>query len=470
MRALFLLVATLCACGSDPAPAAPPSDSNEAWPIDGFLRHLPQEWSLVARLPVHDAKAPAIDALTRALDRPELCAALPGLDPDRAPGAVATPKGGWIRYYPARDKAKLNAALSDQLRQAAHREEQDWVMLSYGGATAGSAEGEPLPPGDAALRLRYHPAVDAAFQPGDALEAAVTLGPGGFEFSGRLRPTERSATRRRVTAAGVLDGDLVDLLPKSLALRVETTLPAAELASFLTRRIASHGGVAADEDRVKIERFLREVLTGADAPSGFAFGIEVHESGTSVVATGRVAGGLDSPLLLGTRERTRTTIGPLVLDLRRETPEGVLGFTAWLIDAKPRLDGVPEAAWRMVGDLASEDAGVPIAFAREDDWFVLAAGRRADRLTQLVRKSLRSGSSRSAASRALRAARERGQGDYVLGIAINALGLRSLPINDKGALRAMLGAGPAATGIRVLGIAGFRDGEELRIEGRGLYR
>jgi hypothetical protein len=465
-----VLLLTLCACGSDPQPENDPSPTGEAWPIDGFLRHLPQEWSLVARLPAPAAERPAVDALGRALGRPELFAAVEGLDPERAAGVVATPKGGWIRYYPAANKAQLNAALADQLRQAAHREEQDWVMLSYQGATAGSAEGEPLPPGDAALRLRYHPLVDAGFPAGDTLEAAVTLGPSGFEFSGRLIPTKRSATRRRVTAATPFDGDLVDLLPKSLALRVETTMPPVELAAFLTRRIATHGGIAADEDRVKIERFLREVLTGADTANGFAFGIEVHESGASFVATGKVAKGLDSPLLLGVRERSRSTIGPLVLDLRREVPGGVLGFVAWLIEPKPKLEGLPEAAWTLVGDLTSEDAGVPVAFAREDDWFVLAAGRRADRLTQLVRKSLRSGTSRSGASRALRAARARGEGDYVLGVAINTLGLRSLPLNDKGALRALLGAGAEATGVRVLGVAAFRDGEELRVEGRGLYR
>ena len=456
----------LAACGKDPAPATP---AENAWPLDGFLQYLPDNLSLTLRLPSADAPPAGIAKLLEALGRAGLFQA-PGLDSARSQGLAVTTAGAWVHYLPAKDKAQLNRALQAGAHKVAHREESDWTILSLGGKGAGRVQGEPLPPGHAALRVRFHPLLDLVFPPGDTLEAGLTLGGAGFDLSGRLRPGEGSPTAARVAGAAACQGGWIDLIPASLAVRAETTLPAPALAAMLTRTFGAYCGIPLDKDRVLVERFLRELLTGLDQTAGIAIGIEFKEGQTSFVAIGRIGEGPPSPLLAGVRSHARSSFGPLVLDARREAPKGIIGHYAWLTEPKPVLKGLPESLWGLVGDLTGgEDGGLPTAYVAPSRWFVFGAGRRADRLVASVYKRLRGGAQSSAGSRALRAARERGKGDYVLGLVLSGSGFDGLAANDRKQIARLLHAGENAQMPDTIALSLFRDGEEIRLEGRALY-
>ena len=207
MRALLLtlsLLAASCGGGSgSPTTTTEPTNEEAAWPSDGFLEHLPDELSITARLPplaTREAKPKAVAAMLEALGRPEALWAIEGVDPERGAGLAVTTGGGQVHYLPARDKAAINANLGELVKTMAYREEADWVILSRGGAGAGKNVGAPLPPGDAALRARFHPLLDIALASGDSLELGATLGAGGVDFSGAVRTGETSATRRRLAA------------------------------------------------------------------------------------------------------------------------------------------------------------------------------------------------------------------------------------------------------------------------------
>ena len=226
-----------------------------------------------------------------------------------------------------------------------------------------------------------------------------------------------------------------------------------------------------EKDRVLVERFLRELLTGLDASAGMAIGVEFRDGQTSFVALGRIGEGAPSPLLAGVRSHGRSSFGPLVLDVRREAPKGILGHFAWVTNPNPQLDDLPETLWSLVGDLCGgEEGGLLTAYVEYQGWYLLGAGRRADRLVATVHKRLRGAAQRSSGSRALRAVRGRGKGDYVLGIVLAGSGFDGLVDNDRKELARLLHAGPSAEGSGTIALSFFRDGEEIRIEGRMLYR
>jgi len=456
--ALGLLAA---ACGGDPASATPAQDgdaSGEAWPADGFLHYLPDGTMLVARLPTLEAvraePRPYRELVKRFGWGEDVTAMLfgaaepDGLDADRSPGFVRTVGDAWAHYLPATDKGRLNAALAERRSRLTHREEGDWIILSKGGAGAGRNQGDPLPPGTMALRVHHHPLLTAFANPGDTVEAGGRAGPGGLEFRGRLRTGARSPTADVFAAAGPMPDERLDLLPPTLAPRVETTLPAAELASMLAARLAVHGGIRAGDDRVVVERFLREVFTGADSAAGYAFGVDFRDGSGTLVATGRLAGGRDSPILHLVRGEARSTYGPLVLDLARGAPEdpaakrGRWRWRAWLVEPDGKLEGLPDSLWESVGLLVrGEEAGLEVVYERLDDRFVFAAGPRADRLAAKVAEGLRGPFRRSLAGTHLRTLYQAGDGDYKLGIAVDGRGVRRMPDKDLAALRRAFFAG-----------------------------
>ena len=475
MRALLLTLALLAAsCGgaSDPKNEAP-GGRDADWPQDGFLRFLPADLSVTVRAPsmtTRDANPGAVTALLRALGRPRSIWSGKGIDPSRSAGLAITTAGARVHYLPALDKAAINRDLGDRVKTMAYREEQDWVILSQGGTGAGSAQGDPLPPGDAALRVRHHRLLDIAFGSGDTLELGLTLGGGGIDFSGRLRPAESSATSLRLATATPLADEILDLLPPVLAVRVETTLPASELAAPLTRRLAKHCGIAAEKDRVLIERFLRELLTGMDSSRGWGLGLDFKDGALSAIILGHKASGPPSPLLAGVRQRRRSSVGPLVLDFRNGAPRNSLGFWAWVVEARPAIEGLPETAWGAVARLSNEQDGLRVAFTRVGNFVACAVGPRADLMLKSTRRRLAGAASRSPAVRALRAARGRVQdAPYVLGVALRGAGFSGLAESDRKAIAALVGAGGEAQVPGLAAFAGFlRDGG-LWIEGRLLY-
>lgn len=472
MRARWLLV-LLTACGEEgpgPAAATPP-------PVDAFLRMLPPDVSVVVRLPsVRAAKEDpgAVAALLGMLGRGAPHAVLhgsaeaAGLDPDASPGLAATPSGGWVHYLPAADKAALHRALGPRAADVVVREEGPWVIVSGGGAVAARFEDAPLLPGALSLRVRHHPLLAAVAQPGDMLEAAFTLAGGGFDVHGRLVPAPDGTTAELLRDARAFRGGLLDFLPGSLGLRAETALPPAMLATWLARRAAVHASIREEADRIVLERLLREALTGADPEAGVAFGVEAREGSLSFVALGRVAGGPTSPVLARVRRERRSAFGPLVLDAR--DGEGVTGFHAWIAEGRPALEGLPEAAWPLAAALCGgEEGGLPLAFLEQEGWWVFGGGPRADLLVRDAARRLRQGSQRSPGSASLQTVRERGRGDYVLGIVAERGGLLGLPAADRAALAAALGALPDARAPEAVAVAGFRRDGAIAIEGRALY-
>jgi hypothetical protein len=434
---------------------------------------LPPDASVVARLPsVRTAQEDpaATAAFLRMLGRGGLHGPSgdAGLDPAAAPGLAGTPSGGWVHYLPAADRAALHRALGARAPDVVIREEGPYVIVSGGGAAAARGEDPPLLPGALSLRVRHHPLLAALAQPGDVLEIALAFAAGGFDLHGRLLPAPEGPTAEALRGARVLRGGLLDFIPGSLGLRVETSLAPALLAPWLARRVAVHASIREEADRVLLERLLREALTGADPEGGLAFGIEAREGGISFVALGRTAAGPPSPVLARIRRQSRTSFGPLVLDAR--DAEGITGLQAWIAEGQPALEGLPEAAWPLAASLCGgEEGGLPIAFLDPEGWWVLGAGPRADVLARDVARRLREGSRRSTGAALLDAARERGGGDYVLGAVAAHEGLRDLPAADRAALGAAFGALPDAKPPQVVALAGFRQDGALALEGRAAY-
>jgi len=478
MRACHLLcwlcVASACGDATDPAPPPPVRA-----PADEFLSHLPQGVALTMRLPSATAverRPEAFAALLRAcgrettspravffaVDRPE------GIDPEQGPGFAMLPSGGWVHYLPARDKSALNRALQGRTGAVSVRELNRWVVLSRVGLGAGDFEEKPLPAGDFALRVRQHPLLKLLGQTGDVLELGVRLGLGGFDLAGRIVPGGSGGTAAALADARPGAGGLVDYIPSGLALRVETTLPPTLLASFLTRRVIAHGGIEGSDDRVQLERFLREALTGIDRNTGYALGIDFKGGKASFVVVGEAGPGAASPILAKLQRAVRSSYGALVLD-EREAPDGLLGWYAWVADATPKLDGLPECSWGWIDGLAHEERGLLLAYARWRRWFIVAGGPRADLLARAVRSKVARGANRSRGSFALLDLRQQGDGDYVVGAVFAAAGLDGLPPADRQALSAMFHAGATAQAPRALALAGFRKDGALTLTGRALY-
>jgi hypothetical protein len=348
------------------------------------------------------------------------------------------------------------------------RELDRWIVRSRVGLGAGDFEEGPLPAGDLALRVRQHPLLKLLGQTGDVLELGLRLGAGGFDFAGRLVPGGSGGTAATLAAARPGPGGLVDYIPSGLALRVETTLPPTLLATFLTRRLVLHCGMRAEDDRVLLERFLREVLTGIDLDTGYALGLEFKDGRASFVVVGAIGPGPASPILAKLQRDERTSFGAFIFD-ERDAPDGLLGWYAWVADATPELEGLPECSWGWVDGLANEERGLLVAYARWRRWFMVAGGPRADLLARAVRSKVARGASRSRGSFALLDLRQQGDGDYVLGAVLAAPGLDGLPPEDREALAAMFFAGESAQAPRELALAGFREDGALVLTGRAVY-
>jgi len=470
---VHLLPLLLAACGGAGAPSAPAAPP--AWPIDGFLRLLPESPSVVVRLPTTKGRADsplAHAALLRMLGLKHPVEAFDGLDAARAPGYAAFPGGASARYLPAADKSRLNRALSALATRVAIREEGDWVVLEEGApprAAKDVAGGDPLPPGDVAVRVLHHPLLQLFAYPGDRLDAGLALADGGIEIRGRFRPAPEGESARLIAAARPADGGLVDLLPGSLALRVETGLPATAFASFVATRLAVHCGVKEKTDRVLIERLLREALSGARSDGGFAFGLEILGGEASFVLLGRSGEGPPSPVLAKVRAGHRWSAGAWVVD-RREVSD-LTALSLWVAAADPALDGAPETAWPLIGAL-SDERGLPLAYGEVEGWFVFAGGRRADTLARAVKQRLAGETTRSDGGSTLMAMRESGKagkGDYLIGVVYGGQGATGLAPADRAVLPALFGATADAIPPHCAAIAGFRDGDSVSLRGRLLY-
>ena len=478
---LFLLVA----CGGESNGTGQNDSPASFTASDGFLAHLPQGASLIARLPSPEritADAASVQAFLRCFGHASGDPATllyrskdyAGIDRARSTGLVTVSGGGWIQYLPAADKGQLNAALRDLVTRYALREEERWISIASGSAVPGRKQGEPLPAGDVALRLTHHRLLDELTQPGDRLELGATLLGGGMELEGRLVPGNASPTAKAIAAAGGEIAGSIDLLPASLAVRIESTLPSTIYATYLTRRIARHTGVAAGELRDNIERLLREAATGIDPRTGLAIGIDTHEGNVSIVAVGLVAAGTPSPVLAKLRQARRTTFGGLVLDARETGARGVHGFYAWIPQPEPRLDGLPESLLKPLANLLSDEIGLNVAYSEAEGYAVVAAGPRADLLARKVRGRIVAGARGSQATYQLGVVRERGGPGCVFGAVVNGSALAGLVPTDRAALSALLGAGHDATAPKVIAIAAWpnADGDDggLKLHGRVVYR
>jgi len=130
---LFLFLCLIpCACGDGETKSRDAAE-REFTASDGFLRYLPENPRMVARLPSPQriAEAPeAVAQLLRCLGRGAPDAAqllyraekLAGIDTQRAAGVVTLHGGGWIHYLPAADKGQLNQALSSLVTKFALQE------------------------------------------------------------------------------------------------------------------------------------------------------------------------------------------------------------------------------------------------------------------------------------------------------------------------------------------------------------
>jgi len=330
-------------------------------------------------------------------------------------------------------------------------------------------QGAALPRGDVAARWKHHPLLDAVAQPGDTLELGGTLLDGGIELTGRLIPGNNSPTAAAIAQAGGELTGQIELLPASLGVRFESTLPSTIYATFLARRIARHAGLAEGELRTQLESFLREATTAIDPATGLAVGIEFRGGVASFVAVGTIADGLASPILAKLAKSRRTTFGGLVLD-EREASRDVIGFFAWCPVPEPDLS-VPESVSNTIVDLLREEAGVHVSYLTAEGYAVVAAGPRADVLARQVGRRIVGGARGSVGGRHLDQLRRRGGEGCIFGAVIASKGLAEMAKPDRAATRALFHAGSDAVPPRLIVLAGFRDEDDgLRLEGLVAYR
>jgi hypothetical protein len=389
-----------------------------------------------------------------------------GIAQGTQPSAAVTASGGWLRALPAADMAALRGAFASQPPEVVALESDGFLVL-FRDTVPGDAVEAPMPPGDVALRVRHHPLLHAFVESSDTLDAGIDLGGGGLDARARLVPGPGSETRDLIASAHKGPIDLLEFLPPTTFLRIETTFSATFPAASVARRLARHLGFADDTDRVVAERFLREVLTGVDPAAGIAIGCEAKGGELSLVAIARDGKGELSPILKKLRADDRSSYGPLVLD-RQGQAAGVTRWHLWVAQAEPRIEELPECLWSAVSLLADESKGLPVAYAAFDGWSVLAIGPRAEALARTTRARLLEGSSRTPGANELFRLREEGEGDYVIGIVCEA-GLADLPSADLAALRAAFGGTEGARGPKALAAAGFRGKEGLELRVRVFY-
>jgi hypothetical protein len=280
-------------------------------------------------------------------------------------------------------------------------------------------------------------------------------------------PGPSSPTADLLAAATGCEGGLLDYLPPTTFLRVETTLPRVFAAAGVARRIARHTGFLEEKDRVILERLLREALTGADPAAGLAIGIDARGGEVSVVVVARDAQGPASPILKKVASDERSSFGTLVLD-RRDAPTGLVGWQAWIAQAEPEIEDLPECLWSAVAQLSDESKGVLVAYTAFGGWSVVALGPRADALAADTRSRLEAGSSRTRGASELRRLREGGPGEYVIGVVVEP-GVAELPAADLAALRAAFGGVEGARGPEAVAAAGFRAEGGLDLKVRAFY-
>jgi hypothetical protein len=321
------------------------------------------------------------------------------------------------------------------------------------------------------VRVTHHALLDAVAQPGDRLDVGLALFGGGIDATGRLTPGKGSPTAEAIArAGGPLEGHL-DLLPASLSVRVETTLPPTIYATYLARRIALHASLEEGELRDNVERFLREAATGLDAASGLAFGIDLTTpNAPGFVAVGRIAEGPASPILAKLRRGRRHSFGGLVLDEREVKGKGMLGWYAWTPQAAPRDAGLPRTALPLLAALVQEDEGLRVTYAEAEGYAIVAAGPRSDLLASAVHRCVTRGATQSAGARQLAILRDRGEGDCVFAAVVAGNRFGGLMESDAGSLRSLLGATAKGVAPELITIAGFRAGTGLDLQVRVIYR
>jgi hypothetical protein len=388
-----------------------------------------------------------------------------GLAPDAPPWAAIMSSGAWLRALPVADMAAARRAY-EGLPADVVAQETDGLLVIFRGTLPGEGVEPPLPPGDLALRVRHHPLLAQVAESGDTIEAALDLGTAGLDARGRLVPGPNSTTRGLLARAAKGEGGLLEFLPPSVFLRVETTFPPVFAAGAVARRLARHAGFAEEKDRVVVERLLREALSGADPGTGLAIGCEARGNELTVVVVAREGEGPASPVLRKLRDDERSSFGPLVLD-RRDAAAGLSGWFAWIAQAKPELEDLPECFWGTAGALADESTGVPVAYAAFDGWAVVAIGPRADALARSTKSRLEGGSTRSPGAVELRRLRE-GGGEYVIGVVVEPL-VADLPAADVAVISASFGGAQGARGPKAVAVAGFRAGTALDLRARVLY-
>ena len=467
MRNLFALIAVLAACGSEPETAR-----NDAPPPDGFLALLPDNASVTVRVPPPGALG-AFERLARAFGHGTDAAYLvsSGLDPERAGCIVATADGRWMRCVPAADRGQVNAELRELAGRVAVREAGEWTVL--GTATEPAPEAAaPLPAGDVALRVVHHPLLNAVAEPGDRLELGATLLPGGVT---RDRPprSPRGRTTSPTADAFARAGDEVfgriDLLPAWMAVRVETSIPPARLASNLARRIGRHAGLDAGDEVDNIERFLREAATALDASTGYAFGFDCKEGALRLAIVGRVADGPPSPVLARLSRDVQSEFGGLVVETRETNSKSRTGFHVWVPQAKPKTEGLPETAMGLFADLINGDVAVTIAHGQTEGIAVLTAGRDADSLARAILRTVREGMSRSSGGSHLVDMKQKREAPCVWSAIVAPRRLASLAASDRATLGAWLHAGDAPELPRVIAVGAFREPDGIGVEAVVVY-